>query len=208
MLKATLFIAAALAAAGQAQAGVIVDVTGTAARMGSFSSFQVPTPVPALGPGSYSISFSFDRDQRSLRLESFVAISYDYVCRGNPPFLCGGSDSTRALALTRNDARHYTATFTLAPAYTVPAAPNDPIFLETRYRPERFDGQFGEAIDVEEPTLDNPVLPPLHYRIIISSVPEPASWALMIAGFGLAGAAMRRRTPTLSRAGRGRLPRA
>ena len=29
--------------------------------------------------------------------------------------------------------------------------------------------------------------------VAISSVPEPASWALMIAGFGLTGAAMRRR---------------
>jgi hypothetical protein len=27
------------------------------------------------------------------------------------------------------------------------------------------------------------------------AVPEPASWALMIAGFGLTGAALRRRTP-------------
>jgi len=31
------------------------------------------------------------------------------------------------------------------------------------------------------------------YRITISNVPEPASWALLIAGFGLTGAALRRR---------------
>ena len=31
------------------------------------------------------------------------------------------------------------------------------------------------------------------FRITISNVPEPASWALLIAGFGLTGAAMRRR---------------
>jgi hypothetical protein len=29
-----------------------------------------------------------------------------------------------------------------------------------------------------------------------ASVPEPAAWALMIAGFGLVGAALRRRLPT------------
>lgn len=37
---------------------------------------------------------------------------------------------------------------------------------------------------------------PVHYRLSIDAVPEPASWAMMIAGFGLAGAALRgRRRP-------------
>lgn len=31
--------------------------------------------------------------------------------------------------------------------------------------------------------------------VTITAVPEPATWAIMIAGFGLAGAALRRRTP-------------
>jgi hypothetical protein len=31
------------------------------------------------------------------------------------------------------------------------------------------------------------------YRVVTAPVPEPASWALMLAGFGLAGAALRRR---------------
>jgi hypothetical protein len=35
-------------------------------------------------------------------------------------------------------------------------------------------------------------------RAIYASVPEPTSWAMMIAGFGLAGAALRRRTPRLA----------
>lgn len=33
-----------------------------------------------------------------------------------------------------------------------------------------------------------------NFRIAINAVPEPATWAMMIAGFGLVGAAMRRRT--------------
>jgi hypothetical protein len=39
----------------------------------------------------------------------------------------------------------------------------------------------------------NPVRPFDNYRVTIAAVPEPASWAMMIAGFGLAGAAVRRR---------------
>lgn len=34
----------------------------------------------------------------------------------------------------------------------------------------------------------------LNFRVETAVIPEPASWALMIAGFGLAGAALRRRT--------------
>lgn len=34
-----------------------------------------------------------------------------------------------------------------------------------------------------------------NFRVLTSAVPEPASWALMIAGFGLIGWAMRRRSP-------------
>ena len=32
----------------------------------------------------------------------------------------------------------------------------------------------------------------------VAAVPEPATWAMMIAGFGLAGAAMRRRAPRVT----------
>lgn len=40
-------------------------------------------------------------------------------------------------------------------------------------------------------------LPNTSYHIVVTSdaVPEPAAWALMLAGFGLAGAALRRRQP-------------
>ena len=44
------------------------------------------------------------------------------------------------------------------------------------------------------PRNNNPVRPFDNYRVTIAAVPEPASWAMMIAGFGLAGAAVRRRS--------------
>jgi hypothetical protein len=40
---------------------------------------------------------------------------------------------------------------------------------------------------------------PLGYRFVLQSIPEPASWSLMIAGFGLIGGSLRaRRRPAVS----------
>jgi hypothetical protein len=44
-------------------------------------------------------------------------------------------------------------------------------------------------------------------RSIVEFVPEPATWAMMIAGFGLVGAAMRRRRPAVARSATGTLRR-
>ncbi len=46
------------------------------------------------------------------------------------------------------------------------------------------------------PRNNSPVRPFDNYRVTIAAVPEPASWAIMIAGFGLTGVAARRRGPT------------
>jgi hypothetical protein len=42
--------------------------------------------------------------------------------------------------------------------------------------------------------------PPISFLdgVSLTAVPEPASWALMLAGFGLVGLAARRRTTTLA----------
>jgi hypothetical protein len=53
-----------------------------------------------------------------------------------------------------------------------------------------------QSIDQDPTTLDD-----LNFEAVIGvngAVPEPASWALMIAGFGLVGSAMRRRKPSVS----------
>ncbi len=52
------------------------------------------------------------------------------------------------------------------------------------------------SVQIEYVDLSGFPNPPVTYSIL-PGVPEPASWALMIAGFGLAGGAMRRRSNLL-----------
>jgi hypothetical protein len=53
-------------------------------------------------------------------------------------------------------------------------------------------GQAGTIqLNFSSPSTDN--IGPLLDNVLVSQVPEPASWALLIAGFGLTGAVMRRR---------------
>ncbi len=83
------------------------------------------------------------------------------------------------------------------------AMPDDPLVIETSPLVD-FAGLSPIPIDLPDivardpgtpggffflPILDRGGTPP----IPVSGVPEPASWALMIAGFGLAGAILRRR---------------
>ena len=57
-------------------------------------------------------------------------------------------------------------------------------------------GNAGSLRAFAQTTSNNNVGPIIdNFRLDITAVPEPASWALMIAGFGLVGSAMRRRKP-------------
>lgn len=60
------------------------------------------------------------------------------------------------------------------------------------------NGSYFEANSVSNPTnyvsiLDSPVSTVMLAPTVAGAVPEPATWGMMILGFGLAGAALRRR---------------
>ncbi|MET3713000.1 hypothetical protein ABIC65_003719 [Sphingomonas trueperi] len=56
----------------------------------------------------------------------------------------------------------------------------------------RVDGNRISFGDPDDPS-------PYSYRVDVTSVPEPAQWTLLITGFGLAGAALRRRVRASTR---------
>jgi hypothetical protein len=64
--------------------------------------------------------------------------------------------------------------------------------LDVKLGDTSFDGSWGTQLG------NSPGLVKASFNLVSSPVPEPATWALMIAGIGVAGAAMRRRRQTVS----------
>ncbi len=54
-----------------------------------------------------------------------------------------------------------------------------------------------QGLTVTTYTVDGYKAAEIYGSIVASAIPEPATWAMMIAGFGLAGAALRRRRATV-----------
>jgi hypothetical protein len=106
---------------------------------------------------------------------------------------------------TRLDSRGGFAAVTAFTTTTV-----DPFLLLSASQPTlHYEGYVtlgaGDYIGFDiDPANDGPATDAIGFRFTLGdapSVPEPASWAMMIAGFGIAGAAMRRRATPLLNAG-------
>lgn len=112
---------------------------------------------------------------------SFETISVQYE---DDQFVGANTVPTLPLFDALSSASVWAANITLNPGRIVNPGPN-----RTEYLPDIFRGGSFEVVIDGDATIG--------YRFTIETVavvPEPASWAMMIAGFGLAGSIMRRRT--------------
>lgn len=141
-----------------------------------FDIWLVDVPV---SPGRYRFQVTLSGDY--LDFSGYVEryVHYEYYCGG---VWCGGDDGSSAVAFFARVSRNVYA-------------------MEAEILPARIEG-FGDYLTVyEDDQFRNLIMgvtpglnrTPVAWTLTVTSIPEPATWAMMIAGFGLAGAAMRRR---------------
>jgi hypothetical protein len=139
---------------------------------------------PDLAPGSYEIRVVFDRAvATSDRSTIMIRYVYNNICPDPDPRACGGSDGFYRFGFTTLSDREFVSAFELKPA----RVEGDRLYFADR---------FVEMLLIARPVDQSPSA---FFTLTISdvaAVPEPASWAMMIGGFGLLGAAARRRPRT------------
>ena len=169
-------LAGGLAVLGaQAADAAVITVNGafTATDWVVYSSGTPAAPIDPLYL-SYSVTFDTDLDYEmdsSVLSVSATNIPYSFA------FSYFANSFVLVLASVGNGGgcTHYSGTFC---AFVYDFGSGLPAFVEQS--PTSGGGWVAQTITAGIPT---------------GGVPEPAAWALMIAGFGLTGAALRRRTP-------------
>ena len=184
-------VAAATPAAALTITGVISGASGTTG--------SAVLPMPG-SPGVYAVSLRFDRPAAELVTEFAVTWTFNLYCdlEGTGDFEYCGGDDVPGRGFDSDDVpgrRHITGLYEIGRPYT---RIDGPVSYETGfYYPAGafFNYIFADAGQVAW-QLD---------VTRVGDVPEPAAWALMVVGFGLAGTMLRRRpAATVRSTGRGR----
>ena len=178
MLRGVVAASVALLCCAPAEAGMVVFETEGALSIGSPDVFIEPAALPPT-PGTYVFALKMGSPGNyepfgSLRYN----IDYSFYCDGQ---VCGGNNAQYDVLLERvND--------TLLQAEVVFKAPyttGDDHF-RTYYPTGKIKYLwFGAYFPDEGPEVS--------YQFTITAIPEPATWALLLAGFGAVGGAVRRR---------------
>lgn len=167
--------AAALVAIAPAEGATY---TGILPQFGGFVDLDFDG---ATGPGRYTIRYQLSGPASDLEIGGYVEEVYNYYDENGD--YEGGNEVPVFTPEFRSNTTAGIVSFTVAEPYVVPSG------FGTRRG-------FYQLKYAYAATGGDDSLPPVRYRITTSfaaGIPEPASWALMILGFGAVGGAMRRR---------------
>jgi len=168
---------ALLAAASPAEA-----TTTVASGDYSSGSFIISGGDFSVGPGTYQISLAFTEPVDDFNGWVKKLFNSQYFCDfGDGEFACDGDSGFVAPEFQMISPELYQLMLTVNGPSSLFGAPGDPIVREDRYDTcctygFRFEG--GNAG---------------HFTLSYNAVPEPATWAMMLLGFGAIGFAARRR---------------
>lgn len=182
MLKWLLAVAAAANLSVPAEAGVVYQ-TGSTFDEPYFDEMMFYVPVS--GPGGFLFSVKLDGDYSAFYGQMEKYIDYDFYCQG---VWCGGNNGAGPVGAFRETSPGF---YQLA-GILLPYRVEGDWDFTTVYQAEDFQNLIIGVIPGVART-------PVRWTLTISAAPEPASWALMITGFGLAGSAVRRRAKPTSR---------
>ncbi|WP_313538139.1 PEPxxWA-CTERM sorting domain-containing protein [Sphingomonas sp.] len=144
-----------------------------------FSDLSISIPK---GPGKYQLTFRFDTPP-PFDITILTQSHYDQYMLGSNAYV-GGNDVQNydTYGYYADPARAGVVRWEVGSAYST---------RDTRYRTDyRFNGvrAYFSFLGDRDTTV--------RYTVNVAAVPEPQQWALLIGGFGLAGAALRRRRRT------------
>ncbi len=132
-----------------------------------------------MGVGAYQVRLTFDQPIYLNSNDFAVRTLYDLWCDQVGGF-CGGNDYHDLVVFTKLTQSDYSAEFELLPERWP-----GPGFTRLREQTLRGGAIWAVAFDQDAAP------PPTAYSFTITRVPEPATWAMMIAGFGMVGTASR-----------------
>jgi len=135
----------------------------------------------SLGPGNYLISLTFTQPVSDLDGLVEKTFGYDDYCNfGSGVVYCGGDDVPIDLAFQMVTPELYQLLLTVNGPSSVPGSGGSAV------REDTYESCCGFGFDFTSATGG-------HFTLSYASVPEPATWAMMLSGFGAIGFSMRRR---------------